>query len=126
MTIQTGMKAWAGILAALLSGLTVQADPVLPVIPGVVFTVTVYGAEGDGVDADEVRDARSLAFRVATLDVQLVAVERDGRREELLQRERVLLEEALPVRLIACCGTFQSLLELLDQDFERDEFDAPA
>ena len=48
MTNQTGTKAWAGILAALLSGLAVQADPVLPVIPGVVFTVTAYGAVGDG------------------------------------------------------------------------------
>jgi polygalacturonase len=48
MTIQTGMKAWAGILAALLSGLTVQADPVLPVIPGAVFAITAYGAVGDG------------------------------------------------------------------------------
>ena len=41
-------KAWVGILVALLSGLAVHADPVLPVIPNAVFNVTAYGATGDG------------------------------------------------------------------------------
>ena len=36
------------MLAAMFGGLVVQADPVLPVIPNAVFTVTAYGAVGDG------------------------------------------------------------------------------